>query len=281
MSRGKVACRFDELTIDTPRNRFIRSALESLSRIVQEGTIARKCRSLGAMLRKIGVVGENPGIRGMSNEVFGRNDAIEKPIMELAKLAFRMAVLAEEVGATAMPVPDREEIWARKLFEKGIAGFYSAVLPAPEWMVEAGKHITWRTNRMTPGIGAYLPAMITDIIVQNINSGRRIIIDTKFTEILKTDRFGRERLRSGYVYQIYSYLRSQERAGDDNSTLSEGILLHPSIGYEFDEEAEIQGHCIRFATIDLSASIQDIRDRLLEIVEGGMSAERAADGRAG
>ena len=34
LERGKVACRFDELTIDTPRNRFVRAALTKLGGIV-------------------------------------------------------------------------------------------------------------------------------------------------------------------------------------------------------------------------------------------------------
>ena len=34
LARGLVACKFEELTIDTPRNRFVRAALEAISRIV-------------------------------------------------------------------------------------------------------------------------------------------------------------------------------------------------------------------------------------------------------
>ena len=33
LARGLVACKFDELTIDTPRNRFVRAALELISRL--------------------------------------------------------------------------------------------------------------------------------------------------------------------------------------------------------------------------------------------------------
>ena len=32
LDRGKVACQFDELTIDTARNRFVRAALEEISK---------------------------------------------------------------------------------------------------------------------------------------------------------------------------------------------------------------------------------------------------------
>ena len=31
LDRGKIACRFDELTVDTARNRFVRAALEAVS----------------------------------------------------------------------------------------------------------------------------------------------------------------------------------------------------------------------------------------------------------
>ncbi len=48
LDRGLVACRFDELTIDTPRNRFVRAALETISRIVQRNDLSHRCRSLAS-----------------------------------------------------------------------------------------------------------------------------------------------------------------------------------------------------------------------------------------
>lgn len=58
-------------------------------------------------------------------------------------------------------------------------------------------------------------------------------------------------LASGYVYQIYSYLRSQD--SPDVEPKTEGLMLHPSVGEQVDEEVVIQGHRIRFATVDLTA----------------------------
>ena len=60
LDRGKVACRFDELTVDTARNRFVRTALEEISNIVYRGALAHRCRSLAASLRRMGVTGERP-----------------------------------------------------------------------------------------------------------------------------------------------------------------------------------------------------------------------------
>jgi 5-methylcytosine-specific restriction enzyme subunit McrC len=50
LDRGKVACRFHELTINTARNRYVRTALEEISKIVLQGALAHRCRSLAASL---------------------------------------------------------------------------------------------------------------------------------------------------------------------------------------------------------------------------------------
>ena len=76
-----------------------------------------------------------------------------------------------------------------------------------------------------------------------------------------------ETLRSGYVYQIYAYLRSQVGRGDALADCASGLLLHPAIGKTVDEAAVIQGHRIRFATVDLTASTAGIRLQLLRLCE--------------
>lgn len=40
-------------------------------------------------------------------------------------------------------------------------------------------------------------------------------------------------------------------------------MLHPTVGKEVDEWVEIQGHMIRFSTVDLSASAVQIQAELL------------------
>jgi 5-methylcytosine-specific restriction enzyme subunit McrC len=45
------------------------------------------------------------------------------------------------------------------------------------------------------------------------------------------------------------------------------LLLHPAIGQMVDETVLIQGHRIRFATVDLTASTADIRSQLLRFFD--------------
>jgi 5-methylcytosine-specific restriction enzyme subunit McrC len=71
--------------------------------------------------------------------------------------------------------------------------------------------------------------------------------------------------KSGYVCQIYSCLRSQERGDDPLSLNAEGLMLHPAIDAGFDETVRIQGHDIRFVTIDLAKPTLEIIAKLRDI----------------
>lgn len=266
LDRGKVSCRFDELTVDTARNRFVRAALEEISKIVCRDGLAHRCRSLAASLRRMGVTGERPGRSEVSVDRFGRHDSDDQQMVSAAHLAFNLALPTEAAGTKHLSLPDREITWIRKLYEKGVAGFYDVVLSGQGWRVDAGKTIGWLIDSKSPGIDKILPSMRTDISLDHPSVGRRIIIDTKFNAVVTRGWYREETLRSGYVYQIYAYLRSQEGNGDPLADNATGILLHPSVGDMVCETVTIQGHEIRFATVDLGATAKEIRRQLIDVV---------------
>ena len=167
-------------------------------------------------------------------------------------------------------------LWARRLFEAAVGGFYGTVLAPRGWLVRTGGQMNWQVESPTAGIERLLPSMKTDILLESPNAwhrmgGYRLVIDTKFTGILGTGQFGNPTLRSNYIYQIYAYLRSQERESDPLSLTASGMLLHPSLGQEVDESVTIQGHRIRFATVNLAADSLTIRNRLLYLGEEPLS----------
>jgi 5-methylcytosine-specific restriction enzyme subunit McrC len=267
LDRGLVACRFDELTIDTPRNRFVRAALETISRIVRRKDLSHRCRSLASGMKAIGVSGEAPTRTQMSIDRFGRNDADDRFMVAAAMLAFDLSLPTETAGLNVLSLPDREVISVRKLFERAVGGFYSVVLNPQEWRVQCGGRLKWQIEQKTAGIDEILQKMTTDVVLNHSPTGRRIVIDTKFTSIVTSSRYREEALRSGYVYQIYAYLRSQVGGGDPLADCASGLLLHPAIGQMVDETVVIQGHHFRFATVDLTASPADIRFQLIRLSE--------------
>ena len=60
---------------------------------------------------------------------------------------------------------------------------------------------------------------------------------------------------------------SQVGCGDPLADSASGLMVHPSVGTMIDETVVIQGHPLRFATVDLAAKPADIRAQLLRCFE--------------
>ena len=267
LDKGKVCCKYDELAINTPRNRYVRAALERLGKFDIKSSLAHKCHTLTISLERLGVSKEKPAGYSSKSERFGRHDSGDQVMVAAADLAFSLSLPTEFDGYFHLTTPDTQMKWLRKLFEKAIAGFYSVVLDKKKWRVSAGDQFRWQVSQETAGIGSILPKMKTDIIIKNLNSGLQLVIDTKFNSITMKGWYRAITLRSSYIYQMYAYLRSQEKTGDKLSLSSIGMLLHPSIDCEVNEKVTIQEHPIRFCTVNLGETATAIRKRLLQLSE--------------
>ena len=267
LARGEVFCRYHDLTIDTPRNRLVRAALDLMARLVQSGELVRRCRSLALSLDRAGVRGLRPSRTDLAVDQIGRNDAEDRFMVALAQLAFELALPTEESGPTSFVAPEREETWVRRLFEKAVLGFARIELEPLGWRVRGGIPLHWQVSAASAALPALLPRMVTDIVLDPPRGGRRVILDTKFSSIFGSRRFGGASLKSDYLYQMYAYVRSQEGLGL-RSDETAGLFLHPAIDVTICEYAVVQGHSITFATLNLSGSASAIRNELRRILSG-------------
>lgn len=279
LQRGQVACVFDELTVDTPHNRYVKAALNHIagvvSKIGNDSDLDRRCRELGFRLERAGVVGHlDPRYAGKAAVLdnIGWMDTHERQMLAAAKLALNLAIPTEQSGLALLPIVNRSETEGWRLYENAVAGFYDVALSHRGWKVRRSSHIQWPTSNPTPGLNAIMPEMITDIVLERREhgtppAGQRIVIDTKFTSIVVHGQFGQLLLKSGHMYQLYAYLRSQEQPGEPITCCSKGVLLYPSLGVDYNESAVIQGHQVSFVTVDLAADSQTIRGQLLRIVD--------------
>lgn len=261
LSKGEVFCRFEELTLDTPRNRLVCAALDLMTRLVHDKDLGHRCRSLAADLARAGVGRVRPSRADLATDQIGRNDAADRFMVALARLAFDLALPTEFAGSTSFVVPDREEAWVRRLFEKAVLGFARVELEPEGWSVRGSIPLEWQTSFGSSGLAEILPRMVTDIVLDAPRTDQRVVVDTKFASILSATRFSDARLKSGYLYQMYAYLRSQE-GHDVRWDRAAGLFLHPAIGTSLRERVVIQNHSIIFATIDLGGEATAIRNEL-------------------
>lgn len=268
LSMGMIACRFADFTFDTPRNRLVRAALDVVANCVGDRLLQHECRRLAADLGRQGVGGMKPSRAQLSADRMGRADADDLLMVTLAHLVFDLLLPMEDYGDHAMTRVEKDIVLVRQLFEKAVGNFYASELPELGWKVYQGKKLNWQLEGATPGIRALLPGMTSDIILENVALGRRVVVDTKFTNVFGTSPHRLITLKSGYIYQLYAYLRSQEKIDDPLSMSSSGIFLHPTVDTHLHEAVRIQGHEICFMTIDLTLPatkiIQQLRATILD-----------------
>lgn len=266
LEQGRVACRFEEHTMDTPRNRLVRAALDYLAVMVEVPELVHDCRSLSQFLGRCGVSGQKPSRAALATDEIGRNEAADMLMVSLAKMVFETLIPSEQTGSNHAVVVDADVHLVRRLFEKAVTNALRIQLQPLGWQVKSGRKLNWPVARSSDDITQHLPGMKTDIELINTGQRRKLVIDTKFTNIFTDTQYKTEMLRSGYLYQLYAYLRTQEAELLVNGIEhSEGMLLHPLCGQSLDAYIDIQGHRMRLKTIDLMGSAEEFEKQLLNI----------------
>ena len=263
LAQGRIACRFDELTVDNLCNRVLRTALVIAARNVGDDTLQRRARRLTDVLTQYGVSAHLVTARDAGQLSLSRNEQDDAEAVDAARLVLQMNIPAEDEGRASSRDPERGAEELRRLYEAAVRGFYRAVLPL-EWSVADGEtQHRWPLVDATAGLEAILPIMKTDTLLQS--STRRIVVETKFADALKPNQYGVSKLSRDHIFQLYAYVQSQHES-DELAQATEGVLLYPVVGQHLDESATVQGHRYRFLTVDLGASAAAIRATLLSVV---------------
>lgn len=267
LEQGRVACRFEEHTMDTPRNQLVRAALDYLSTMVEAPEIVHECRALSKILGRSGVSRQKPSRAALAADQVSRNETADLLMLSLAKMVFEAVIPSEKLGNTQAVLADADAHLVRRLFEKAVANALRIKLLPLGWQVLNGRKLSWPVNEASIGIEQHLPGMRTDIELVHVFEKTKLVIDTKFTDIFTDSQYKSELLRSGYLYQLYAYLRTQEDNLCANGICrSEGMLLHPMCGHAVDGYIDMQGHRMRFKTINLMCSPDEFEWQLLNIV---------------
>jgi 5-methylcytosine-specific restriction enzyme subunit McrC len=266
LEQGRVACRFEEHTMDSPRNRLVRAALDYLAVMVEVQEVVRECSALSQLLGHLGVSDQKPSRAALATDQISRNEAADLLMVSLAKMVFEAVIPSEQAGPTHAVNVDADLHLVRRLFEKAVANALRLQLQPLGWQIKSGRKLRWPVTQSSSGMTEHLPGMQTDIELLHSGERRKLVIDTKFTHIFAETQYKTEMLRSGNLYQLYAYLRTQEAELPANRIEhSEGMLLHPQFGQALDAYVDMQGHRIRLKTIDLMSSAAEFEKQLLSI----------------
>lgn len=237
---GLLPCEFDDFTIDTAENRFLRSVVELMlsARLSPEIRLrlARASDFLGdVQLVNAGTVGV-PDLRG--------NPLMHyyQPAMELCKLYLLNAGIELKAGAIAAPgffVPMHD------VFERAIINTLAETLP------HTIVHHRVFTEKILHESGepAYPVALIPDGIILDrsralvARDGRvLLVIDAKYKDPTRLYN-GRTTFRNSDMYQILTYARALD---------CPGLLVYPKVDQDVAVSYRMGDTAFRMMTVDLS-----------------------------
>ncbi|CDZ54350.1 5-methylcytosine-specific restriction enzyme subunit McrC [Neorhizobium galegae bv. orientalis] len=254
LQHGRVACQFEEFTFDTPRNRLAAAALRSAVCRVRDSATADRCRSLAREFAAKGVYGIRPSSSEMRRDVIARHQREDLHMVTVATLALDLVLPFEDEGGLKLSRLERDEFRLRRIFERAVAQYYVREFHGRDgWAVYPQKPVKWKTSDHSLRARTLVPGMIPDIRLDRGDT-RRIVIDTKFANVLTPRRGGGHSFVPSNIFQIFAYLASQSGCGSALSDEAEGILLYPSVGVDIDEYMTVRGHKIRFTTVNLAVA---------------------------
>jgi len=255
---GQTICNFDEFDYDILCNQIIKTTIWRLLRIeTLDKDIASELHRLYFKLPVISLI-ELKTSDFTKIRLNKMNHHYDFPL-KVCKIIHDNIFIDEKTGKYCFKDFYREETAMARLFEAFVRNFYR--IEQKEFQVYR-ERIPW--DMTTQDSEDILPIMETDITLKSKN--RKIIIDTKYYKEALVTRFGNEKFRSENMYQLFSYLKNQEKESDLAKSC-EGMLLYPAVKNNFKHTFQHGEHKIKIASIDLNQEWQSIKENLLSLVE--------------
>jgi 5-methylcytosine-specific restriction enzyme subunit McrC len=268
--RNSLHCRFQDLTIDVPKNQIVRTTLFWLHRSGRLGIKSEKTEMLRNQIRRLVRMMEGVSFvevlpEGGRTMQFSRSESDYGVMLKICEVLSWGGMPTEAEGRHRHLAISRDETVLHMVFEKFVSNFFKLHLDG--WDVAAQSSMNWPLERPH----SYMPAMVPDLVLRDRRSGRIVVLDTKFTAAsLLENQWGSQKFDPGHIFQLYGYLRSQEERSQAHRH-AEGILLYPQARGTLNETIPIQGHAVRLCTLDLAKPWEEIAQSLTNLIVQGSS----------
>lgn len=258
--KQRTSCRFDEFSPDVLINQILVSTLRKLMYVRNlDRNLKEEIRFLLWMFPEIKQI-------EITNSIFrrirlNRNNRFYGFVLNVCELIHNSLLPSEEKGYYNFMDFTRDDIRMYRLFESFVFNFYKKELHG-EYKVRR-ESISWQFAYENPAHAYFIPAMLTDITLENADE--KIIIDTKYYQEALAERYERKKIKSANLYQLFCYLLNQE---DDSARtkFTKGILLYPKVDQDYDLSYSYKNHLLFIRTIDLNTRWDLIDRRLREII---------------
>lgn len=265
LNKGKVICDYDEYDENTLINQIIKSTAFRLYRCQEVSNVYKK--QLRTVISKLSGVDYITVDRKSFREIkLNRNTDYYFILLKVCELIINSSMFDTNNGEYHFFNIFDDDEQLHHVFELFVYKFYSQKLPSG-YKVNFQKQLRFNVDADED---LMLPVMRMDTTVETHD--KFFIIDTKYYKEYLQKGLNGEKLISGNIYQMLSYLNN---INTDKDKL-EGVLLYPkpynleNIDKEYKISVTSNGLVklakLRFITIDLEKGWKDIEQDLLGIV---------------
>lgn len=257
MRQQKFNCSFDELSEDNLLNQILKATMVALIRC-PEVDLKRKQALRQEILFFSSISDIDASRVQWGRLMFHRNNRNYEMLMNICRMVWASMLPAVEQGNHKFSLFDEESM--PHLYEKFILEYYRQHFPS---LHASDKAVEWDIPQDTdPNMIRLLPGMHTDITLRN--HGRTLIIDAKYYKNSLASHMGKEMLKSANVYQIYTYVKNEDKAQTGNVS---GMLLYARTTEETEPwlSVSIGGNQIDVRSLDLNRPFVEIAGSLDKI----------------
>jgi 5-methylcytosine-specific restriction enzyme subunit McrC len=256
---GKTICTYDALSPNILPNQLIKATLSQLLNTpALAPELQQALRAINRNFEEISLIQPKENYFTRLPNHYSSNKYYER-VLPLCR--FIQQNLLPEPGTSNFYLANflEDERQMGRLFEYFVRNFYRQ--EQQRFNVKSEK-INWQTDPTESGDLTYLPQMVTDISL--LSAERKIIIDTKFYRQALVQRYNKQKLISGHLYQLFAYLKNHPES--TGRVPLEGMLLYPVVAQELRLSYHLQGHAISINTINLAQPWPQIKQDLLALI---------------
>lgn len=253
---NKLNCSYDEFSINMYMNKIIKTTMILLLKTEISNERKKKIKKLLLFFDKVDTL-EKHNINW--NLQFTRNNQTYKMLTSICYLIIKGLLQSKKDGSNQlMDYSDEQQL--SRLFEKFIFEYYKKEFPQ---LTVTASYIPWMVD---DGVRDMLPVMKTDIILSYNN--KYLIIDTKYYTKTLQNNYGVNKIHSGNLYQIFTYVKNLDIDLKEKSAKVSGMLLYAKTDEKVvpDNDYQMSGNHISIKTLDLNCDFIQVSEQLNQIV---------------
>lgn len=253
--RKQLTCEYDEFSVNTYKNRIIKSTMLLLLKSNIKVEQKEKIRKLLLYFSDVNIL----DVRYIDwNINFNRNNKSYRLLISICYLIIKGLLQMQKDGSITMKDYFDEQRMCR-LYEKFILEYYKKEFPS---MDVSSSQIQWCLD---DEYNNCLPIMQSDIMISHKNN--ILIIDAKYYSNNIQSYHEKKSVISGNLYQIFTYVKNLAFNNRDKKV--SGLLLYAKTDSDVQVEENtylMSGNKIGTAKLDLNCDFSEIKKQLDNII---------------